>query len=244
MDRSPVPGRDRAAALDEATAQVRAPWAASIAGLLFAAFFTTGLLLIRDSPLSISSDDAEIGRLFQTGQDWSLLVGSLYLLPFAAIMFLWFIAVVRDLIGEREDRFFATVFFGSGLLFVGSIFTTAALTGSLVVSIRYLHLGPPSASEVDLVRALSYTLAFAISTRAAAVFLISLSTVGLRSGAFPRWVVLVGYALGLVLMLVVTLWDWIVLVLPAWVAVVSLFILRRERARRRMTIGHSAAGQA
>ncbi|MBP1706141.1 MAG: hypothetical protein H6Q36_1880, partial [Chloroflexi bacterium] len=26
--------------------------------------------------------------------------------------------------------------------------------------------------------------------------------------------------------------DWFILILPAWVAVVSLFILRRERARR------------
>jgi hypothetical protein len=26
--------------------------------------------------------------------------------------------------------------------------------------------------------------------------------------------------------------DWLILVLPGWVALVSLFILRRERARR------------
>jgi hypothetical protein len=31
----------------------------------------------------------------------------------------------------------------------------------------------------------------------------------------------------------VTFWDWVILVLPAWVAVVSLFILRRERSRGR-----------
>ena len=125
-----------------------------------------------------------------------------------------------------------TVFFGSGLLFVASLFVTAAVAGSLVVSVRYLGLGPPSATEVDLVRSLSYTLLFAISTRAAAVFLISLGTIGLRSGAFPRWFALTGYLLGGLLMVIVTIWDWVVLVLPAWVAVVSLFILRRERAIR------------
>jgi len=31
---------------------------------------------------------------------------------------------------------------------------------------------------------------------------------------------------------VVVVWDWIVLVLPVWVALVSLYILRRERSRR------------
>ena len=31
-------------------------------------------------------------------------------IPFAGIAFLWFIGVIRDRIGGREDRFFATVF--------------------------------------------------------------------------------------------------------------------------------------
>jgi hypothetical protein len=34
----------------------------------------------------------------------------------------WFIAVVRNLIGDQEDRFFATVLLGSGLLFVAMLF--------------------------------------------------------------------------------------------------------------------------
>lgn len=46
----------------------------------------------------------------------SALVVALNLVPFAGIAFLWFIGVVRDRIGPREDRFFASVFLGSGLL--------------------------------------------------------------------------------------------------------------------------------
>jgi hypothetical protein len=70
---------------------------------------------------------------------------------------------------------------------------------------------------------------FGLSTRAAAVFLISLATIVLRSGAMPRWIAWTGYLLGAALLVVVAFWDWI---LPAWVAVVSLSILRRERLRR------------
>ena len=239
MERSTTP--DPVAVLDEASARIRAPWAASIAGLLFALFFTAGLILIRSSPLATANDDARVVRLFRESQDWWLLIGSLYLLPFSGIMFLWFVAVIRDQVGEREDRFFATVFFGSGLLFVASLFVTAAVAGSMVVSVRYLGLGPPTATEVDLVRALSYTLLFAISTRAAAVFLISMGTIGMRSGAFPRWFALTGYLLGGLLIVIVTIWDWVVLVLPAWVAVVSLFILRRERAIRIAARGGAAS---
>jgi hypothetical protein len=43
---------------------------------------------------------------------------ALNLIPFAGIAFLWFLGVVRDRIGEREDRFFATVVLGSGLVCV------------------------------------------------------------------------------------------------------------------------------
>jgi hypothetical protein len=213
-----APGRDAAvpAVVGEAGRQLRAPWAASIAGLLFAVLFTAALLLLRSTPIVTA-----------------VVIGALYLAPFAGIMFLWFVAVVRDQIGEREDRFFATVFFGSGLLFIALVFAAAAVTGALVVGVRYLGQDAPSANLVGALRALSYTLLFAFATRAGGVFLISTATIGLRSRTFPAWVAWTGYLVGAVLLLAVTFWDWFILVLPAWVAVISLFILRRERARSR-----------
>lgn len=218
--------------VSEAGQQLRAPWAASIAGLLFAVLFTAGVVLIRSQPM-INATDAELARQFAAGEDLGLLIGGLYLAPFSGIMFLWFIAVVRDQLGEREDRFFATVFFGSGLLFVAILFASAAVASAPVVSVRYLEQGPPTAHDVELLRALAYTLLFGFGTRASAVFLIAMSTVSLRSGVFPGWFARAGYLAGAVLLFVVAFFDWIVLVLPAWVAVVSVYILRRERARQR-----------
>lgn len=58
----------------------------------------------------------------------------LALAPFAGIAFLWFIGVVRNRIGEAEDRFFATVFLGSGLLFIALLLASIAITGGLVES--------------------------------------------------------------------------------------------------------------
>ena len=52
--------------------------------------------------------------------------------PFAGITFLWFVAVVRDQVGEREDRFFATVFLGSAILFVALLFVALAVATSPV----------------------------------------------------------------------------------------------------------------
>jgi hypothetical protein len=125
------------------------------------------------------------------------------------------------------------VFFGSGLLFVALVFVAAAVASAPVVGYQYLDQPAPSAATMATMRALSYTVLFAFATRAAAVFLISMGTIGLRSRTFPNWFAWTGYLLGIVLLVVVTLWDWIILVLPAWVAIVSLFIMRRERSRGR-----------
>ena len=100
----------------------------------------------------------------------------MYLAPFAGIMFLWFIAVVRDQIAQREDRFFATVFFGSGLLFVALLFAAAAVApdpSSLASATSTCRPRRPARRGGDSGR-WSYTLLFAFSTRAAAVFLISM----------------------------------------------------------------------
>jgi hypothetical protein len=217
--------------IDEAGRQLRAPWAASVAGLLFAGLFTAALVLLRSQSL-IDATDSELVEIFATGQDAAGVIGGLYLAPFAGIMFLWFMAVIRDQVGEREDRFFATVFLGSGLIFVALLFAASAVASAPLVGARYLGQGAPTAVEIEAARALSYTLMFAFATRAAAVFLLATATVGIRSGTFPRWFAWTGYLLGAALLLAVAFWDWVVLVLPAWVAVVSLFILRRERSRQ------------
>ena len=148
-------------------------------------------------------------------------------------MFLWFVAVIRDQIGDREDRFFATVFFGSGILFVALLFVASAIAIVPSVSVRYLDQPAPSSAVVDVLRALAYTTTFAFENRAAGVFLLATATIGLKTGVFPRWFSGISYLLGAVLLIAVTFWDWAILVLPAWVAVVSVFILLRERSRGR-----------
>lgn len=217
--------------ITEAGRQLRAPWAASVAGLLFALLFTGALVLMRNQAM-IGASDQELAELFASGGDLPAVIGGLYLAPFAGIMFLWFVAVIRDQIGEREDRFFATVFFGSGLIFVATLFAAAAVASGPIVGSRYLDQGPPTSAEVDVARAESYALLFAFGTRAAAVFMFAAATVGIKSGTFPRWFAWTGYLLGAVLLIGVVIWDWLILALPAWVAVVSLFILRRERSLR------------
>jgi hypothetical protein len=58
----------------------------------------------------------------------------LNLVPFVGFAFLWFIGVLRDRLGEFEDRFFSTVFLGSGLLFLAMLFASAALAGGIILA--------------------------------------------------------------------------------------------------------------
>jgi len=109
--------------------KLRTPRAAAIAGILFALLYGAGLALIR---LSIPADPAAESAWLETNSR-SISLG-LNLVPYAGIAFLWFIGVIRDRLGDLEDRFFSTVFLGSGLLFLALTFSGAALAGGLLNS--------------------------------------------------------------------------------------------------------------
>jgi hypothetical protein len=108
-------------------AALKTPRAAAVAGILFALLYGASLVLSR---LSVPPDlTAESTWLATSGGQVAL---ALNMAPFAGIAFLWFIGVIRDRIGNLEDRFFGTVFLGSGLLFLALSFAGAAVAGGLV----------------------------------------------------------------------------------------------------------------
>ncbi len=200
--------------------RIRTPRAAAIAGIIFSLLFITSLLLIWVSipPNPLGPPKAVINHL-------KTISFSLNLVPFAGIAFLWFIAVVRDRLGELEDRFFATVFLGSGLLFIGMVFNAAAVAGGIITVLG-------SGSE-DLLQSGAYTLGRAeiaqtmhiYAMKMAGVFMISTSTISLQTRIVPRWMAVLGYALALVLLLSVGTIEWIPLVFPLWILLISGYIL-------------------
>jgi len=109
--------------------RLKTPNAAAIAGLLFSFLLIAAFALLR---VSVPVDPQEPGSWLRTGANTVAL--AINLVPFAGIAFLWFIGVLRDRLGELEDRFFATVFFGSGLLFLGMLFLACAIVGGLLIS--------------------------------------------------------------------------------------------------------------
>ena len=190
---------------------------------VFAVLFAVSLLLLRP-PRSDSA--VEFARWYSGDARSALLVVGLYLIPFAGIAFLWFIGVIRDRIGDREDRFFATVFLGSGLLFVAMVFTAAA--AATAVALRIEAVGPYAARNqgvLQFAQALTYAFLYVYAARSAGVFVIMTSTITLRTRSAPRWIGLLGYAIALALLLSVRYFQYVIIAFPVWVALLSGYIL-------------------
>lgn len=198
------------------------PRAAGVAGIVFAVLFFTALLLLRGAVGVDLATEAVMENLSGSGST-AALVG-LYLVPFAGIAFVWFIGVVRDRIGEHEDRFFATVFLGSGLLFVAMLFASAAVLGGLIAGNRFGIAAPTDIPTVGFARSVGYSFLFVYSAKVAGVFMLATSTIA-RRAAWSRWISLSGFLIAVVLLLSVSFFEPIVLLLPAWVTAVSVYVL-------------------
>ena len=169
----------------------------------------------------IALTEGSLESLRTDEQRRSLIRLSLNLVPFAGIAFLWFIGVVRDQLGEVEDRLFSTVFLGSGLLFLAMLFVGTVMSTSL------MEMLAGSTVNIDVYafgRSTTQALISVYAMRMAAVFTLSVSTVGLRTAALPRWVCYVGYLVGLSLMVAAGNYKWTQLIFPAWVLLVSLVL--------------------
>lgn len=201
--------------------RVRSPRSAAIAGLIFSVLMALQLILL---PTLDSVASADVIR--ELMDSWSNSVRfALGSVPFSGIAFLWFTGVIRDWLGDREDRFFATVFLGSGIVFVSMLFIYAAVTGAIYGSYAL-------ASEVALdddIAVFGHSLIGEIlgnyALRIGGVYMLSIGSLLLRTGHAPRWLIILTYvlALGFLLFAGTVRAGWYAF--PGWVAVVSIYIL-------------------
>ncbi|MFE2984661.1 hypothetical protein [Streptomyces sp. NPDC059262] len=194
------------------------PWAAGVAGVVFAVLMGAAIVLVRIA-LPAGAGDGAITDAAQR----SAVRTALELLPFAGIAFLWFMGALREQAGEGEDQFFSTVFLGSGLVFVATLFGAAAAAGTVV---------DESQQHPPFGRHFAYALLTTYAMRMAAVFIITASTIGRRRGTLPRPLVVLGYLAGLALLVMGANVPWSELVFPAWALLLSLNILRNRRPVR------------
>ena len=150
---------------------LKTPRAAAIAGILFSLLSIAGEVLVRRS---IPADP--LGSAAEMVNHAKTLSIAVNLAPFAGVAFLWFIAVFRDRLGELEDRFFATVVLGSGLLYLAMFFASAALAGGLLIVLSSGSENLVQSGAYAVSRAQIYQITSIFEIKMAAVFMISSST--------------------------------------------------------------------
>jgi hypothetical protein len=207
--------------------RIRSIEAAAVAGLVFAVLSFISLLLL-NSPPDPAAPDSEIIAWYSDPANRALLTLGLSLSVVSAISFLWFVAVIRRRVGDREDRFFATVFLGSGILLTGVMLVGSATLASGAVTADLADGRVPDASVLTALTGLGTSLLLLVLLRIQAVFVVSTSTLALRSNAFSRWLSYFGYGIALVMFFMPILTEPIGLAFPVWVGILSIALLVRK----------------
>lgn len=201
-------------------ARLRTPRAAALAGIAFAVLLIASIGMLRLA----MPDQPGRPEAWLNVESGRVLV-ALNMIPFAGIAFLWYVGVLRDRLGVREDRFFATVFLGSAFLFLAMLFAGAAVMGSMMIAYAADPENLVNSPAFAISRALTSNIVNIYAIKMASVFMIVTSTLVLRTGFAARWIAFVGYALSLPLLFGSRLIDWGFLVFPSWVLLMSLYIL-------------------
>lgn len=202
--------------------RVRTTEAAAVAGVVYAVLnFATRALLSSVPDL----DDPGIVDWFNNEDHQDQLLLALNLTSVSTVAFLWFVAVIRRRVGDREDQFFGTVFVGSGIVLIVSTLLATAAAVSPAVAARLLGAEELDSSDISVTTGLGGAVALVIAPRMQAVFIVSTSTVVLRSRVLPVWLAWLGYGLGALMFVVPFVTEPMGLVFPSWILLVSIVVL-------------------
>jgi hypothetical protein len=157
----------------------RSPRSAAAAGILFSLLTATSMILLKTGAIV---DLAEIDRDWLEASSPSV-SAALFLIPFAGIAFLWFTGVMRDLLGELEDKFFATVFLGSGIILVVMMFVWAAAFGAMFGTYQN---AAGTLRDFDV-----FIYATAFTNQIIGDYFLRMASVYMSRFIFPAWVLLV-----------------------------------------------------
>lgn len=224
----------RSGAFGRARRALSSVYSVSVAleGLTAAALMTASIYLIERQP-GVGTTSGDLSWYADPGNRSTVELG-LSLGTLGMVAFLWFMAVIRQRLAEREDQFHATAFLGSGIVFA-ILATTAAVCAAAPTLV--VHFGGEE-SLSDSTVALAHGLWFGLwgigASRFAGVFMAVTSTLGLRFGALPAWLARTGFVLGVLLGITGAFAGPLDFLFPAWLALVSITLLfsRRDRPAR------------
>jgi hypothetical protein len=209
--------------------RLRSIESAAIAGVVYAVFTLGALIIFRRFP-DASLPSTDITAWYNNTANHTTLIVALNLVSIASVAFLWFVAVIRRRMGEREDRFFATVFLGSAILYIVTLIAGAVAMAAPAVGASVMADGVVDRATATLTIGTTNAMLLIIGPRLQAVFMLTTSTLILRTRVMPNWLAYLGYATAILLFLFPIVAQPLGIVFPLWVLVVSITIaLTRPR---------------
>ena len=138
--------------------------------------------------------------------------------------------------GDLEDKFFATVFLGSGIIYITLIFVWAATFGALLNTYS-TALGILRNEDV-LVYGFHFMdeLIGSFTLRMAAVYMMSIGSLWTRTKVMPRWLTIITFIVALGLLLFAGATREVRFIFPGWVLVVSVYVLITNRTGGRQGV--------
>ncbi|GLZ50739.1 hypothetical protein [Actinomycetospora sp. NBRC 106378] len=203
---------------------------AAASGIAFVALFAAAMVLLDRAP-HLDAPDAAYAAFYAGGGDTLVVAIGLYLVPLAGIAFLWHLTAIRallDTLTPRPSGMAHGLNLLAGVVFVTMLFAGTAALGAIAFATSRGSTVPPDPTTARALTALGYGLVFVFAVRGAGMFVLTTTTL-LRVGGVLRlpWAV-VGWLLGAFLLLAATNDPAALLVLPAWVLLIAVALLRHR----------------
>jgi hypothetical protein len=199
-------------------------------GIAHAILLLSAVWLLKSKTPGLNASDERIVSFYSdAGNRRIVIAAGLYLLPFAGIAFIWFIAALRMWVtasAPRENVLLSNVQLISGVIYTTLLFAGGASESVLAASTELTD------SAVDPLIARQFpqfgsALLVMFAMRTAAMFVLTTSNLGRTTGILPRWFTIIGFVVALVLLLTASLNAWLMVVFPAWILVFSSILLNR-----------------
>lgn len=204
----------------------------AILGIIHAILVIVALLLIKTRAPDVRASDAALVAFYSDpDQRRIFVIAGLYLIPFAAIAFIWFLVALRAWVrfsARRENVLLSNVQFVSGIIYTTLLMAAGAALTVLAVSVEL------SGGSIDPLFARQFpqfgtSLILVFAMRMAAMFVLTSANITRSARILPRWFALLSVGVAAGLLLTASLSPWLILVFPAWILVFCAILLVRIR---------------
>jgi hypothetical protein len=217
----------------------------ALLGAIYSLLFLASIWALSGTPTAGASDQEIID--YYGGNDKQLtILAAIYLFPFSAVAFLWFLVLLREWTSysvHRISRLLSNVQLLSGISYITLSFAAAAASSVTAAVVQFTDspIDPVSAREFPTYGRVLFVI---FGMRMAAMFVLTTTNIGRVAGVFPRWFTILSFAIAIFLLLVASVNTWLILVFPVWVLCLSGLLFKRARAiPRELTVPRELPGK-